>query len=498
MEKTGPQLGSPPNIVVFVLDTARARNFSCYGHSTSTTNHIDDLAREGVLFENAVSVSPWTLPSHASLFTGVPPTVHRTNALERSLPDSLQTLAETLSDAGYRTIGMSANPWFSSQFGITRGFDDFHHLFGPLATDSYREFVTHATDDTKGLIDRFSNLVSDQSPIELFRNGTTAAYRQFISREDDGASEAVDRSVDILKGSEPYFLFINFLEPHLPYEPPEAYLDSSVAEFGRSAVESVNQDAPAYNIRNIDMSSNDFEILESLYDAEINYVDDCIGDILDMIDQNGQRENTFVAVLGDHGENIGDHGLMSHHYSTNHTLLHIPMILRYPSIFEGGDDVQERISSLDLPATFDSILRSTGVDTGVFQHQQMGTALCEPLPTDRSIVAEYLNPMPPIDQMQERCSNPDFDVSEYDRSLRTIYRGQYKLIRGSDGTKELYNIVDDPKEEVNLLGQKPRLAEELESELTRVVEQYNDLSTTPSDTDVTGNIEDRLEDLGYL
>ena len=498
MEKTGSQLGSPPNIVVFVLDTARARNFSCYGHSTSTTNHIDDLAREGVLFENAVSVSPWTLPSHASLFTGVPPSVHRTNALERSLPNSLQTLAETLSNAGYRTIGMSANPWFSSQFGITRGFDDFHHLFGPLATDSYREFVTHVTDDTKGLIDRFSNLVSDQSPIELFRNGTTAAYRQFIGREDDGASEAVDRSVDALKGSEPYFLFINFLEPHLPYEPPEAYLDRSVAEFGRSAVESVNQDAPAYNIRNADMSSEDFEILESLYDAELNYVDDCIGDILDRIDQNGQRENTFVAVLGDHGENIGDHRLMSHHYSANHTLLHIPMILRYPDIFEGGDVIKERVSSLDLPTTFDSILRSAGVDTAGFQDQQQGIPLHKDAPQDRSIVAEYLNPMPPIDQMRERCDNPSFDVSVYDRTLRAIYRGQYKLIRGSDGTRQLYNIVDDPDEETDLIEQKPQIASELESELTKAVERYSDVSSVPSEATVTQDVEGRLEDLGYL
>jgi len=393
---------------------------------------------------------------------------------------------------------MSANPWFSSQFGITRGFDNFHHLFGPLATDSYREFVTHVTDDTKDLINRFSNLVSDQSPIELLRNGTTAAYRQFIGREDDGASEAVDRSVDVLKGSEPYFLFINFLEPHLPYEPPEAYLDRPVTKFGRAAIESVNQDAPAYNVRNVDMTAEDFKVLEALYDAEINYIDDCIGTILDRIVENGQKKNTLVAVLGDHGENIGDHGLMSHHYSVNHTLLHIPMILRYPGVFEGGDDVEDQVSSLDLPATFDSILRSAGVDTAGFQDQQQGIPLSESTPDDRSIVAEYLNPMPPIDQMRERCDNPDFKVSVYDRTLRAIYCGQYKLIRSSDGSRQLYNIVDDPNEETNLVQQKPRLAEELESELTKAIDHYNKLSTNPSEADNTRDIKDRLENLGYL
>lgn len=483
---------------MFVLDTARARNFSCYGHNTSTTNHIDDFAQEGVLFENAVSVSPWTLPSHASLFTGVPPSVHRTNSLERSLPNSLQTLAETLSNAGYRTVGMSANPWFSSQFGITRGFDKFHHLLGPLATDSYREFIKLVTDDTERLSERFKSLILKQSPVELFRNGITAGHRHFIGRDDNGASEAVDLSLDVMAGSEPYFLFVNFLEPHLPYKPPEDYLEGPIRKFGQSAVESVNQDAPAYNIRNVDMSPEDFDVLETLYDAELDYVDDCIGTLLDGINQNDQRDDTLVAVLGDHGENIGDHKLMSHHYSVHHTLMHVPMILRYPGVFEGGENVESRISSIDLPATVNSILQECNIDTNGFSPQQQGTPLHERTSEDQAIVAEYLNPMPPINQMKKRCNNPDFDVSVYDRTLRTIYSGQYKLIRGSDGSKQLYDIANDPNEENNLLEKKPEIASEMESKLEETVEQYESISDTPIKKAVTHDVKGQLEELGYL
>ncbi|WP_255150135.1 sulfatase [Halorarius halobius] len=489
---------SPPNIVMLVLDTARARNFSCYGNERETTPTLDALASRGVKFSRATSISPWTLPSHASLFTGVPPTVHQTNSLESQLPSSLTTLASMLSAHGYNTIGMSANPWFSSQFGIIDGFDHFHHLFGPFSTESYREFVMKVTDSGNSLPERVSSILSSQSPLEIARNGMTAAYRQFVDRDDDGARKAVNKAHEVIGQSNPYFMFINFLEPHLPFEPPEdcrrKFIPDHVTE---NRLELLNQDATAYNIRNVEMEQSDFDFLERLYDAEIFHVDRQICRILDYLDQTGQRDNTIIIVLGDHGENIGDHGLMAHHYSIHETLTHIPLIIHYPGVFDGGDIIESRVSSLDVPATLVEILSDYGINDDSFQAQQKGTPLHYESLTERTIVSEYLNPMPPISRLREKSENGDFDVSQYDRQLRAVYDDEYKLVRGTDGYQALYDLSENPHESKNIIETSPLKSTELEEMLDKWVKSIQPECASLTDS-TNEQLEDRLSNLGYL
>jgi arylsulfatase A-like enzyme len=417
--------------------------------------------------------------------------------LESKLPSSLTTLAEFLSDLGYNTVGMSSNPWLSSQFGITRGFDEFHHLSVPFGGDSYREFATIITDRSRSVPDRIRKLLLTQNVPTLFKNGLNAAYRQVVEKPDDGASYAVKHAKNVLKGERPYFLFINFLEPHLPYEPPDSYKMRFMPDsISNSQVTEVNQNARDYNIRNIDMTDQDFDILERLYDAEINYVDDQIGRLLNIIDTRGDSKETMVIVLSDHGENIGDHGLMSHNYSVHETLLHVPLIFRYPDVFEGGERIKTRVSSLDIPATIESLLDYKGEET--FHSQQVGTSLTE-TDADRTNVAEYLNPVPPIERMKARCQNPDFDISVYDRTFRAVYDGQFKFIQDSYERRELYDVESDQQEQNNLVEQKPGVTDELVCELRSWIEKYGRVTDPQSaSTDVDEQIEDRLQELGYL
>jgi len=492
--KTGSS--SFPNIVFLILDTARAQNISCYDHSRNTTPNIDRVAEEGVLYENAISVSPWTLPSHASLFTGVPPAVHRTNSFESQLPDRLITLAEFLNEYGYDTVGMSSNPWISSQFGLTRGFDEFHHLSVPFGGDSYREFVNIVADGSRSILERIHTLFVTQNVPTLFKNVLNAAYRQIVEQPDDGAKRAVQHAQTVVNREDPYFLFINFLEPHLPYEPPDDYemkfMSDSISE---NQVAGVNQNARDYNVRNVSMTDEDFDILERLYDAEIKYVDDQIGRLLNHIDTVSDREETMVFILSDHGENIGDHGLMSHNYSVHETLSHVPLIVRYPGVFENGCQAKSRVSSLDIPATIASLLAEGSDDP--FHTQQTGTSLTEPR-TDRTIVSEYLNPVPPIERIKAMCTNPDFDVEKYDRTLRAIYDKDFKFIRGSDGTRELYDVSADPDERKDLAEEKPQIAAHLDDELTNWVQKYEAPNDVNSGTGIGKHAEAQLRELGYL
>ncbi|WP_435196357.1 sulfatase [Natronomonas sp. EA1] len=498
MGHSGERRGGPPNIVMLVLDTARARNLSCYGNDRKTTPAIDALAADGVRFSRATSISPWTLPSHSSLFTGVPPSIHQTNSLESQLPDSLTTMAEMLRGYGYDTIGMSANPWFSSQFGIVRGFDKFHHLFGPFATSSYREFVMSLTDSRRSIPERAYALLSNQSLTELARNSITATHRHFVDEDDDGARKAVEHASETIGQPDPYFLFINFLEPHLPFKPPtdcrRRFIPDDVSD---DRLESINQDATAYNIRNVEMNATEFDILERLYDAEIYHVDRQIKRILTLLEESSQLENTIVIVLGDHGENIGDHGLMAHHYSVHETLTHVPLIVNYPGVFDGGEVVNDRVSSLDVPATIERLMANQRKCNKTFKSQQHGVPLQNRNESQRRIFSEYLNPMPPIKRLREKSENPAFDVSKYDRQLRAIYVDNLKFVTGTDGHRALYDLSTDSEESENIMNERPERAKELEQVIEEWIKanssELNQPMASPGET-----VQERLGDLGYL
>jgi len=484
-----------PNIVILVLDTARARNFSCYGYDRRTTPMVDSVAEEGTKFEEVTSVSPWTLPSHASLFTGVPPTTHRTNSLDSSLPQSLETLADYVSRHGYRTVGMANNPWFSSEFGLTRGFDEFYELFTLFEGDSYRSFVNILTDKSRSLPNRLDKLLSEQSVPSLIKNGMNAAYRQLDYRDDDGGKTAVSKSREIIGGDRPYLLFVNFLEPHLPYEPPESHRREFIPKHVTDEeVENVNQNAREYNVRNLEMDDADFDILERLYDAEIKYTDERIGEIVNALKQTGDWEDTVLFILGDHGENIGDHQLMSHNYSLHETLTRVPLVTHFPEHLGGIADDDSRVSILDIPVTVTDILPDLG--GAEFEEVQVGISLLDS--DSRPIVSEYLNPVPPVEKMEERCENPEFDVSVYDRRLRAIYADGYKFVRRSDGTRALFNVVEDKDETENVIDDNPEESSELEARLDEWIKRHERQSFEESDGGVQENVEEKLENLGYL
>lgn len=487
-----------PNIIFLVLDTARAQNFFCYGHQRETTPHIDAFSDNYVKCENAISVAPWTLPSHASLFTGTPPAIHQTNSLDSAIPEALSTLPEVLTDMGYRTVGIASNPWLTSQFNVTNGFEDFHHLFGPLATESYREFVKTVTDTSLPRYKRIQCLLQKQSVSALVKNSLNASFRYLNEQEDDGAARALKIAKDVVDKFDRFFLFVNFLEPHLPYDPPEEYKRKFIPDqVKESRLESLNQDAIEYNIRNKEMSNDDFELLERLYDAELNYVDACIAELFQYMRDRGKFEDTLIFILGDHGENIGDHGLMGHQYSVHDTLVHIPLIFKPPITDAESRSIQHRVSSLDVPATVAEFLPGENQSLKRFINQQKGELISENSKRRSPVFAEYLNPMPPISRLETRLQNDSFDVSQYDCALRAVYLQNWKLIRGSDGETKLYNIVEDPYETANKSSEFPSKVTEMEQILDEISKQYDDDYTSRTSGPSEG-IEKRLEDLGYL
>jgi arylsulfatase A-like enzyme len=276
-----------PHVVLITLDTTRADRLSCYGYTRPTSPNLDALAEESILYTRAVATSSWTLPSHASIFTGKFPTSHGarydpqgplrlTDGLRgpswygqyrvRGLGPTERTLASLLGEAGYLTGAVVAGPWMKRVFGLDRGFDFYE-------------------DDS-------INALSGRLAADV----TSAALRWL---EETAGRER--------------FLFLNYFDPHGPYGPPQSFLDSFLP-----------------GLRRLPPRRQSMSVASTLYDAEILYVDHHVGRLLEGLETLGLYDQTMIIVTADHGELFGEHGASGHGNSLYQEEVHIPLFVKYP------------------------------------------------------------------------------------------------------------------------------------------------------------------------
>jgi arylsulfatase A-like enzyme len=337
--------------------------------------------------------------------------------------------------------------------------------------------------------------VFDGNPITNILN---AVYGQFFRRaNDDGAARTNEWIKDWLTSrddSHPFFLFVNYLEPHLEYRPPKAHAKQHLPE-GITYEEAMEtpQDAWGYIAGTVEMTDENFEILRALYQAEISYLEEKIEAIINLLKADGEWDNTLFIVTSDHGENIGEHGLMDHQYALYDTLLHVPLYV-HGGPFE--DNVREDLVQLiDIAPT---ILDTLNIDAPEARDQFQGVSFHPDADQSREyITAEYMAPQPSMNALETKIDDLPDHVYRYDRSLRAIRTDQYKYIRGSDGSHELYDIRDDPSEQTNLVDNKPDVVEKFDTTLD---EWLNSFEQTEQSEDISmdDDTKSRLEDLGYL
>ena len=311
-----------PDIVLIVWDTCRADRISALGYPKPTTPRLDALAAEGVRFTACFAPAPWTGPSHASLFTGVLP--HRHGYEEKlggTVRPDIPLLAETLRAAGYETVGFTANAMVSSLTGLDRGFEEFHAVY------------ENDAGDPPG--DRALRKVRDW----------------LASRTPRGP------------GDRPLFFFFNMMDTHVNVSAlPEdiaVVRDPAVSDRAlRQAAKTSHQEAMALLLGLGTVDEETFAGISTRYDASVRFVDRRTGEILDLLEGRGLLGNSLVAVTSDHGENLGDHGLLDHRASVHDTLLHVPLVIRAPGRFEGGRTVARQVSLMDLHPT---LLKAAGV-----------------------------------------------------------------------------------------------------------------------------------------
>lgn len=316
--------GAGPNVVLIVVDTLRADHVGALGYGRATTPNLDALAAEGLSFAAATAPSSWTLPSHASLFTGLSPAEHGAHAGHPHLSEGPETLAERFDRRGYRTVGLSANAWVSGGTGLDRGFEDFRFL----------------GDD--GLASQLLLALATRRPQDL--GGQAIA---------DAAIEAIEAAH---QADEPLFLFANLLEAHEPLgtlpEPERDRFGPVDPMRGRAwlqdmprfwctctePTEATEPDGLACRDGLYRASDDRIRATIDAYDAGVAYADARIGEIVDAVKRSGRWEETWVVVTSDHGEQLGEDGRLGHMVWLDEALLDIPLVVHGPGIPAGSVD----------------------------------------------------------------------------------------------------------------------------------------------------------------
>lgn len=421
MSALGQATAGAPNLLLLVLDTVRAMSLGLYGHPGANTPHLERWAQRGVLFRNAFATSPWTLPSHLTMFTGLYPS-ELDAGWTAPLDDEHTTLAEVLAAHGYGTAGFVANlQYCTRETGIAQGFVHYEDI--PLS---------------------LSEVVMSSSLGRIIVNNPT--FRSAIGYHDIlGRKTATDITNAFLNwvgdgASRPFFAFLNYYDAHEPYLPPAPF-DTA---FGGPVERNENlilQLSPrmAERSQKRAMSEVERQAEERAYEAAIAYMDAELGRLFEELERRGLLQNTVVIVTSDHGELFGEHDLFSHGNSLYAPTLHVPLLMIYPPRIASAAVIDHYVSLRDLPATALDLL-------GLPHEDIPGSSLVRTVePGLDSVIT--LSPL--LAGLRPAPNQPEWFPSTKG-IMSALVEAPYHYIRNGDGVEELYQIEADPREAANL------------------------------------------------
>jgi arylsulfatase A-like enzyme len=415
-----------PNILLIVMDAARAESMSLYGYKRQTTPYLDEFAHDAVVFQNAISSSSWTLPAHATLFTGLPGYLHFATFTKKvadpvvPLAGHYDTLAEILHGKGYKTGAVTANTLFvSPKYGLNQGFEFF-----------WWGRVRSASLFTSSIL----QMIAIYFPVDLIYSA-----KKLCGLPDNNSAAKINRiSLKWLRGqtqsNKPWFLFVNYMETHgTPYLsapfshkfslPPRLHMP------GRWQQRDPKTGLP----RRLDRLF--MEEARGWYDNEMAGLDHEIGQLLNRLKKLKIYDDTLIVITSDHGELLGEHDEFGHGNWLYQELLHVPLIVKNPREKNGGQVNEKTVQNSDV---FAEIL------------DQAGVALPPAIVGQPFAKADHVI-------LSEVKPNPEYAIAwpaRYRQNLQSIYSQvftHYKLIRSDNDKIELYDIHLDENEKNNLI-----------------------------------------------
>lgn len=439
-----------PNVLIITVDTLRADYLGVYGDERTRTPRIDRLARGGVVFENAVAPMPLTRPSHFSLMTSRHPREHGVLNNRIDLPDSALTVAEIFSSHGYQTGAFVSVVLLDDESGIGQGFDAHVHPTVPRETEASRT------------VSKALNWLSTLDP------------------------------------NRPFFLWVHLFEPHLPYAPEGGP--------SRKVDEGLHTRFPSLNWKDLyqiarendgDIPAPVLEYAQELYRSEIEVADRWVGELLDGLEERGQRSNTLTVLTADHGEPFENGVYFEHADSLFDGAVRVPLILNYPAQFPAGKRVEAQVSLLDVAP---SVLAATGIAVPA---SYSGRALQEAEGVrDRYVLIQH-----PLYQQNFASDRPTRRAAIQSvaghpiETLRTdvenvgIVGSEWKFIRTGSGPPQLFARAKSHGADEEVVGAQQPLRERLDNELRQRLEEM------PIELIDPGQINDKLLEnlraLGY-
>lgn len=438
------------SVLFLVLDSMRRDHLGVYEDSIECTDHLDRIAAESIVYENVVSQAPWTLPSHASMFTGRYPWEHEATNKHAHLETDVQTLAEKFDERGYETAAITPNIWLTPHKGMTDGFDEVENFLGWGSLTPLQKMY------------RMGSAYLERSSERVRRSVVEPLNHLFDSMDIDTScrsAETVDAAIDFLEanGDERFFLFVNLMEPHEPYEPPREYLERHDVK-DLDLVPDDNED--------FFTGDTDYEELRKAYRASIDYTDDLVGRLDRALAEN-ELDDAVLVIAGDHGQALGEDDVFGHQFTVRDEVVSVPLLVRHPAEpARRNEDLVELRELYRLLPTF----------AGFERYDDLGT---------EAVLGGYEFP-----RVFRRYIDDDL-MDQYFRKYRFYRTKNEKLVKTewSDGTVSYTRFDLDTGEELPTdAGDEWKLDRlgEVESE------DPLDATTEPS------AVESRLEELGYL
>lgn len=468
------------------MDALRADHLSCYGYTRETTPNIDEIAATGIRYSRCFSPATWTKPASASILTGAYPPVHGMRTREDTFVTDIPRLPELLSKRGFTTAGFSTMGNVSKSLGYGRGFDEYYDLY--KNPDIVEKRATTSADS-----EELEHESADKIALPRAED-LTAEFTEWLEQTDDD-----------------FFAFMWSIEPHIPYNPPEDYrgfIDSTY----EGPVDGERETLPEVE------TEEDLSRLKRLYDGEIKYNDDEIGQIVSALKQKGEYEDTLLIIAGDHGDAFNEHGRLTHGHLPYDELIHVPLILKPPN---GKQIVKPEITEItSLVDICPTIADAAGINS--IPDTVQGRSLppfgkegsSSPVFSEtrsRDIYPAFYSIR--TERWKYMCvDNPDRSFETALETLTQLYeRGiivdilrnpRYYLSRYLHSEDEfLFDLEKDTLESENLVSEEFNVASELRENLQTWLEDGERIHKSLSETgriDIDSGTDEQLRKLGYL